>query len=210
MGRRRGCGTPWDHPRSRGVYVGHGPRPGGRPRIIPARAGFTGRPPRPRSFGRDHPRSRGVYWTPPPAWPTSQGSSPLARGLLDHAPTGTVRARIIPARAGFTALCGVPDGGSADHPRSRGVYRPGPIHPRGAGGSSPLARGLHVGPQADEEEPGIIPARAGFTPTRGRRRRRRTDHPRSRGVYGYQPGSLGMSHGSSPLARGLHRAGRRL
>ena len=70
-----------DHPRSRGVYgscmwptrrpLGSSPLARGLPskrvmrsfrdRIIPARAGFTGRIP-PRAHGtRDHPRSRGVY-----------------------------------------------------------------------------------------------------------------------------------------------------
>ena len=70
-----------DHPRSRGVYLrvvpqveghqgssplarglhGHeGPRRCRR-RIIPARAGFTGRTGVPGRLSRDHPRSRGVY-----------------------------------------------------------------------------------------------------------------------------------------------------
>ena len=70
-----------DHPRSRGVYPGtSSPRwscAGSSPlarglqptmatttieaRIIPARAGFTGKRPSPRGGGWDHPRSRGVY-----------------------------------------------------------------------------------------------------------------------------------------------------
>ena len=75
---RRDCG---DHPRSRGVYMGPrhpvGGGAGSSPlarglqwvagpflcpaRIIPARAGFTGRPHRRAPLPRDHPRSRGVY-----------------------------------------------------------------------------------------------------------------------------------------------------
>ena len=50
----------------------------------------------------------------------------------------------------------------------------------------------------------IIPARAGFTRScRTVRRRRRRDHPRSRGVYAriLDYGEAGC--GSSPLARGL-------
>ena len=131
-----------DHPRSRGVYrkvldlpddvLGSSPLArglrvrvsAGRPSrgIIPARAGFTGGPGRPRSCPRDHPRSRGVY---------------RGKGLLENRGL-----RIIPARAGFTHRH---DPGAAqpqDHPRSRGVYcvHCAPIV-RGWG-SSPLARGL--------------------------------------------------------------------
>ena len=90
-----------DHPRSRGVYGGparrrlvqHGSSPlargllmvrlknrdtGG---IIPARAGFTRRPPCSCPPGKDHPRSRGVYSPPGGPGRPSAGSSPLARGL---------------------------------------------------------------------------------------------------------------------------------
>ena len=96
----RNRGRP-DHPRSRGVYAnwfrdtikpigssplarglrqaGHGPGP--RPRIIPARAGFTLPPPWRRRAGRDHPRSRGVYLILRPRVRLRPGSSPLARGL---------------------------------------------------------------------------------------------------------------------------------
>ena len=93
----------WDHPRSRGVYftplvappssIGSSPlarglrrRSGrviGHTRIIPARAGFTSPPRLSLSWWRDHPRSRGVYRTATQAVASSDGSSPLARGLLD-------------------------------------------------------------------------------------------------------------------------------
>ena len=72
---------PTDHPRSRGVYIFdrfhsrlsdgssplarglRAPARGAPPdaRIIPARAGFTGRPGLPARHREDHPRSRGVY-----------------------------------------------------------------------------------------------------------------------------------------------------
>ena len=90
-----------DHPRSRGVYRtstgswvpssgssplarglrGDAAPPVGCGGIIPARAGFTRRPP-PRGWRRgDHPRSRGVYPPTPSGGCRSWGSSPLARGL---------------------------------------------------------------------------------------------------------------------------------
>ena len=77
-----------DHPRSRGVYAsnsspvslsyGSSPLARGlrhecnfiirRPRIIPARAGFTLFVAVRRIQLKDHPRSRGVYWSASPSW----------------------------------------------------------------------------------------------------------------------------------------------
>ena len=214
-----------DHPRSRGVYrgstslltplLGSSPLARGLPqvwcchqprsRIIPARAGFTGSPPRPGGPRGDHPRSRGVYFVDGRVASVNRGSSPLARGLRSL-PQGAYGGRgIIPARAGFTP---VPPGRlpvELDHPRSRGVY-PAPtptISP--AAGSSPLARGLlgQVGEESGER--GIIPARAGFTCAAGASCRTCTDHPRSRGVYAELPPGRAWVLGSSPLARGLLR-----
>ena len=194
-----------DHPRSRGVYR-HGHRPslrrgGSSPlargllqfgsrtsssrRIIPARAGFT-------CVGRigvlgvkDHPRSRGVYGSFRGRAACGWGSSPLARGLLLGDAGPAAGARIIPARAGFTVIHGADILSTRDHPRSRGVY------PRPAGGqlrelgSSPLARGLLDDGRSRARQPGIIPARAGFT--------------------AHILGTTQQVVGSSPLARGLLR-----
>ena len=70
-----------------------------------------------------------------------------------------------------------------DHPRSRGVYqavtRAAPV----VGGSSPLARGLLHALRLAGDRPGIIPARAGFTPAPYPTISPDGDHPRSRGVY---------------------------
>ena len=71
------------------------------------------------------------------------------------------------------------------------------------GGSSPLARGLPKSSVALWSSPRIIPARAGFTRCPPRHRGRRTDHPRSRGVYGLRSKRSRPGSGSSPLARGL-------
>ena len=217
------CARTRDHPRSRGVYVvqrrgsrrgrGSSPLARGLPErvrrrlygawIIPARAGFT-----PTTSWRsgapwDHPRSRGVYSPSRRGRSSSDGSSPLARGLLVNPSKEEIERRIIPARAGFTTspTCGGRSCG--DHPRSRGVYSRSRPSEDGRAGSSPLARGLHGGGDRQEETLGIIPARAGFT------RRQRAgvhgvgDHPRSRGVYDYWVYDQKMMEGSSPLARGL-------
>ena len=71
-------------------------------RIIPARAGFTLRPPLYSGRAMDHPRSRGVYLGVTAPILAAFGSSPLARGLRQAGPVDDVAGRIIPARAGFT------------------------------------------------------------------------------------------------------------
>ena len=92
-------------------------------RIIPARAGFTLPDPRRLARAPDHPRSRGVYVKHRRPAKRAVGSSPLARGLrLEGAGSGHLH-RIIPARAGFTALIAGGAMIAGDHPRSRGVYR---------------------------------------------------------------------------------------
>ena len=172
-------------------------------RIIPARAGFTISTTIPRGLYEDHPRSRGVYPSLLVTTPRVEGSSPLARGLLDarHAPP--VAARIIPARAGFTRRIQPGRSATGDHPRSRGVYRTTPWPWWPLIGSSPLARGLLLHDLRGLGDVGIIPARAGFTPILCRRIRGSWDHPRSRGVY-FSASSVPICRrGSSPLARGL-------
>ena len=131
-----------DHPRSRGVYstashavrriIGSSPLARGLRRredsvgqqrgIIPARAGFTSRPRHAASARPDHPRSRGVYAFPAVRQVSAVGSSPLARGLRGPAKDCGAAIRIIPARAGFTAVAISVWVVISDHPRSRGVY----------------------------------------------------------------------------------------
>ena len=198
-----------DHPRSRGVYEdmgagnaedhgssplarglhGHRPRHHHQPRIIPARAGFTAAPSTLRTPSRDHPRSRGVYADSFAAFASSVGSSPLARGLRFEAAAHLLPAGIIPARAGFTGPCPACQRLVPDHPRSRGVYFFTASRAACALGSSPLARGLRVRARRQVRDPGIIPARAGFTPGYPGGRRAMRDHPRSRGVYAGRTGS---------------------
>ena len=172
-----------DHPRSRGVYmyalyskprdVGSSPLARGLPaypwasaqsrRIIPARAGFTGRPSAPSPATRDHPRSRGVYKNPYEDHFDRKGSSPLARGLPRSSGVYAWESGIIPARAGFTP---------ARHGRGNNER-----------GSSPLARGLPLPCSHSKAFARIIPARAGFTYYSGVGGAPISDHPRSRGVY---------------------------
>ena len=153
--------------------------------IIPARAGFTGRPawrPGPKP---DHPRSRGVYGNMRAGMESHGGSSPLARGLQPLVTTTAISSGIIPARAGFT----------------RGLTWRWLV---GVRGSSPLARGLlHIHPSGGPVLR-IIPARAGFTDGPQGHDQADGDHPRSRGVYWSSSPPRASDIGSSPLARGLH------
>ena len=177
------------------------------PGIIPARAGFTQARPGRRRRRRDHPRSRGVYPPPRPRPAATPGSSPLARGLRAGGGSSGSAGGIIPARAGFTDKSGHEGRDRGDHLRSRGVYsRPGRSC-SGLGGSSPLARGLLQAVWNGIMAAGIIPARAGFTLHRRRRRMAVQDHPRSRGVYAVHGGVEVIEPGSSPLARGLLKGG---
>ena len=172
-------------------------------RIIPARAGFTGRGSSPRRRARDHPRSRGVYRRVPSIAPRVRGSSPLARGLPVNSVGLLYILRIIPARAGFTPDLRRYVHNFPDHPRSRGVYTHiVPPSPR-IMGSSPLARGLLLEMQTQGKIFRIIPARAGFTACRRCPAGPARDHPRSRGVYAPLVITMSLRPGSSPLARGL-------
>ena len=111
------------------------------------------------------------------------GSSPLARGLPSGSRPPAGGAGIIPARAGFTGTLPPASARCWDHPRSRGVYTSTMTPFQIAIGSSPLARGLLTSDYGMRVNPGIIPARAGFT-------------------SGFYEGA-DMLAGSSPLARGL-------
>ena len=213
----------WDHPRSRGVYISrlvgtfwcHGSSPlarglrraagRGQPGygIIPARAGFTHRRSQHLPRRQDHPRSRGVYCVKTHDSPHTNGSSPLARGLLTTWLHEQALLGIIPARAGFTRLGRLPPPCGPDHPRSRGVYRVRLAAWCGWAGSSPLARGLLAGGGGVRPIARIIPARAGFTIQLGSRTGYLLDHPRSRGVYRATAAGVRVVVGSSPLARGL-------
>ena len=172
-------------------------------RIIPARAGFTSYADSCTASITDHPRSRGVYRHAEVHHRRVEGSSPLARGLhrpeLDRVPVG----RIIPARAGFTAIIAGTGVLLGDHPRSRGVYRAVAECAVWTDGSSPLARGLRTEEYNRRSGRRIIPARAGFTPVRIPTSFTDADHPRSRGVYLFSFHSHPVKRGSSPLARGL-------
>ena len=88
------------------------------------------------------------------------------------------------------------------HPRSRGDHSL-PVEVAAAnGGSSPLARGPRVCAEERQNKSGLIPARAGTTPSASIISCPSWAHPRSRGDHPPKPSASSSPRGSSPLARG--------
>ena len=71
-------------------------------RLIPAHAGKTGRPARPRGQREAHPRSRGENSSVSPSPESELGSSPLTRGKPASSATHKRSTRLIPAHTGKT------------------------------------------------------------------------------------------------------------
>ena len=136
------------------------------------------------------------------------GSSPLARGTRPTYWHQNVPPRLIPARAGNTAVSiGIRNHLPA-HPRSRGEHKWTARRTFGITGSSPLARGTRFHSMEDDPGARLIPARAGNTTSENGRLRTSAAHPRSRGEH---LGALDLPRrdvGSSPLARGTRGDGR--
>ena len=88
------------------------------------------------------------------------------------------------------------------HPRSRGADRCSHAARLERLGSSPLARGGPVAVGSCHGDAGLIPARAGRTPSFGAATSATRAHPRSRGADAPAPGNYDEPPGSSPLARG--------
>ena len=134
--------------------------------IIPACAGNT-RPSCERGFtARDHPRVRGEHVTVY-AWEAHYlESSPRVRGTHPVDFGAVLHVGIIPARAGNTSSFARRSGSTRDHPRACGEH----INEMGVGlalmGSSPRVRGTHLTAPLLAFAGGIIPARAGNTPSR--------------------------------------------
>ena len=138
--------------------------------IIPAYAGSTpsaSPPPAPR---RDHPRIRGEHILMTPPSTGLSGSSPHTRGAQGLGEICDNLIRIIPAYAGSTGWPKHHIQPHPDHPRIRGEHgvagRLGP----GGGGSSPHTRGARRRRLPSLSRRRIIPAYAGSTRPRRRRR----------------------------------------
>ena len=130
------------------------------------------------------------------------GSSPLARGTLEHRPHIKAAPGLIPARAGNTSFPNDGAGIPWAHPRSRGEHEPCLCTQGSRRGSSPLARGTRFFLDFPPFQLGLIPARAGNTQRNDGGGSYVRAHPRSRGEHMDLLGILLVAWGSSPLARG--------
>ena len=195
-------------------------------RLIPARAGNTQSPSPSAAEPTAHPRSRGEHEKARTATAEVTGSSPLARGTRVFAnPLGFLERliparagntaviflmisppRLIPARAGNTPSYRVNRLSPSAHPRSRGEHPLFKTAHATACGSSPLARGTQNRSLAHRQMWRLIPARAGNTLGYCRPRQSRAAHPRSRGEHYRQQLERFNPSGSSPLARGTLQA----
>ena len=109
---------------------------------------------------------------------------------------------LIPAHAGKTRRGAFGFQIVGAHPRSRGE-NVDDVHIHDVQqGSSPLTRGKPPRPPRPANLCGLIPAHAGKTLRRSRRRIRRRAHPRSRGENSAWTGPQARGWGSSPLTRG--------
>ena len=151
-------------------------------RLIPAHAGKTRSPNRPRRRGWAHPRSRGENHGHRSKPPCPSGSSPLTRGKPTYSRSTDLAVGLIPAHAGKTSGPGALNGHLA--------------------GSSPLTRGKRGGLPRDRYVGGLIPAHAGKTISILFAMMVGPAHPRSRGENVPATGAPTHCAGSSPLTRG--------
>ena len=165
-------GTLQDHHRVTGVR-----------RFIPARAGNTPSPSRPFVYVSVHPRPRGEHLQGLRRDRVSNGSSPPARGTLDHLAAHAQHRRFIPARAGNTWRAREASVSASVHPRPRGEHTETSEGPDFGAGSSPPARGTQPRPCRWRGSSRFIPARAGNTVTRSLTSASRSVHPRPRGEH---------------------------
>ena len=170
--------------------------------LIPAHAGKTRSPRRPRVHAGAHPRSRGENTARSRPAKRYSGSSPLTRGKPSSTACLRRRWRLIPAHAGKTGEWSHLPRGCGAHPRSRGENARRTRDLLGCGGSSPLTRGKHHWYREGFFVGRLIPAHAGKTrPCRPPSTTEKA-HPRSRGENPVGAVAGILSGGSSPLTRG--------
>ena len=188
-------------PRVRGARVvfAQFSRDGG---IIPACAGSTHRA---ASFRRglgDHPRVCGEHERADTRRSRDRGSSPRVRGAPGQITAQQAAQGIIPACAGSTRRAWSRMRPPRDHPRVCGEHMGLTGADASAGGSSPRVRGARHRRRGRPRVGGIIPACAGSTRARLRRRWPMWDHPRVCGEHYYISTDRALVGGSSPRVRG--------
>ena len=167
----------------RGAFTVSGTRQG---RLIPARAGKTAAARCTRACGGAHPRACGENDVSEVMATDLEGSSPRVRGKLSGR---------LPAAASAVA-----------HPRACGENAAPPPLDQAEVGSSPRVRGKRESVRAPVRSRGLIPARAGKTPSTRPGPGLRAAHPRACGENGPELPRRGGPEGSSPRVRGKRTA----
>ena len=201
------AGHPGSSPRVRGKPVVDR-HPLARRRLIPARAGKTPRGPDPPSPVRAHPRACGENCAPWRVRHLCWGSSPRVRGKRPFPQLRAGAPGLIPARAGKTPAASPATDPTWAHPRACGENAASSRQSSFVAGSSPRVRGKRGGDDALAAAPGLIPARAGKTPTRPPASSTRAAHPRACGEN-VRALLVSVSRvGSSPRVRGKQQPAR--
>ena len=171
-------------------------------RIIPARAGTRGMPPREWRRSQDHPRACGDQRGSGARALFSLGSSPRVRGPGRSSRALVVSCRIIPARAGTRATSPTTSRRPTDHPRACGDQYAIEIAVMLVDGSSPRVRGPGQAKNLEMYNERIIPARAGTSPGVTATASPMSDHPRACGDQPKKMVAATNNTGSSPRVRG--------
>ncbi len=174
-------------------------------RLIPARAGSTGRRFRRLTRSPAHPRASGEHEGAVVSGRRRMGSSPRERGALTAEQNPAYSVGLIPARAGSTPRSTRPTRSTTAHPRASGEHDGDPNADLGDAGSSPRERGalrldLSLGRLVR-----LIPARAGSTGARSTCAGCEEAHPRASGEHRGFECSVCAAVGSSPRERGARQ-----
>ena len=178
---------------------GHGVR---QARLIPARAAKTSWRRRRRPAPRAHPRVCGENRRVNVRARLCGGSSPRVRGKRDCVRRPAPSRGLIPARAGKTPGSSRARSGRGAHPRACGENNGMGEGVVGCFGSSPRVRGKPIEQQFLRARVGLIPARAGKTPSTTSPKKARPAHPRACGENIKTTAPPAIEAGSSPRVRG--------
>ena len=151
--------------------------------LIPARAGSTETSKLVRLLTRAHPRPCGEHLAHRSRRLCPWGSSPPVRGAPDSRPLAPPSGGLIPARAGSTMNLRVSSTVTRAHPRPCGEHAEHAGRESSGKGSSPPVRGAPGMCRLMMKQRGLIPARAGSTPTARRGLFGRRAHPRPCGEH---------------------------
>ena len=170
--------------------------------LIPARAGKTSARAGSTGAKAAHPRACGENWRGTVTTTVLYGSSPRVRGKPCVSFSDRRGAGLIPARAGKTGPGRRPVRRPWAHPRACGENRTRGVWESGFQGSSPRVRGKRCRGDDGADGSGLIPARAGKTPSRRASSSPPRAHPRACGENPRPPPEPPHGAGSSPRVRG--------